>query len=1115
MKTCARCGRVYPPDQVLCPQCGLSLPGMRGLAGAVSGPDDPNVGHIDFLLGQLDEWVKQRWVAPEQARRLYDIYQERRRSLIEPAPSAVPFPSAPKVQAPRPEVPIVPAPTPVPPRRSPLAAFFEESNLSLWQLVGALLLLAGLVGLVRWTWDSVGRYLVLALMLGLTCGLFALARSSALRQQPLTRSVLVAVSALLVPLDMVAVNAFRLLGGTLEPTIIGLLTSAVCLPLYVWLVRREPGRWPAGALGADTAAALYFLLQILLPPLSASSEVRGLVYGAAFALLALGFLLAANRADTARREVYRGTAHVAALSALALALWLGGPGALGAASAALLLLGLTYAVAAALFDTPAFVLVSQAALVLGGASALHRLGFDDWYVYAAWVQAVGLASWLSGRGAGREMLARAWTDGVLALTGLSLIGQATRAAVALSSFPALTLSPQDVGGLLLPAALSFGSILLLRRLTLAAGLAAYLFVLLGLLTSRLSPVHSFWHTQPNLGLLLAGAALGVAGWGKRPRAAWGVAALSLLFCTVYAALGAFWETTALALPLLAGVLVWRRLADDRTAAWPAAAALTLETLLLEVRGLPWAHAHWGWELNYGFGPALLCLAFLGASLRFRSRPWRDAGLALAAGDTLLQLGYAANGSFPCSPLGLLAFAALIAAGADRLRQTPKAAECAAGFAGGVVLAFLLGAAFGPAADANGRETLTALVLALLALLFAIMAWRPARPWLIYPAALASAVSLALALHRALHPALVIYALAEWPLATLLSAAALWPVRRRASAWRVPLLASALLVSLSVLPAALSGASGPAIGAVCLYGILWSVVGIALQAPSYTALAALTFSGAAWLAILRLAPSLSAPKQGFALGLVGLLWLALAAGAAYARQVRFAGRVLSYAAVGVGLAAALIGGVAVLDGRSAGDERFAVYTLLLTGTALLGASRGLGAPGWGHAGIAAYALAYFAFLSKRLGAPGPPNSDFYLIPVGLYVLALGLSARRGARPYPAAYFLAGLLLLMTPTFVAAWLPSALPLHAVLLLTECVGSLFYGIVARIKAFAGAGLAFLVALLLRETQGLAGHIHWAVYATLLGLGILGSALFLEKRGAEVRRWADVAKAKLQEWD
>ncbi len=173
------------------------------------------------------------------------------------------------------------------------------------------------------------------------------------------------------------------------------------------------------------------------------------------------------------------------------------------------------------------------------------------------------------------------------------------------------------------------------------------------------------------------------------------------------------------------------------------------------------------------------------------------------------------------------------------------------------------------------------------------------------------------------------------------------------------------------------------------------------------------------------------------------------------------------------------------------------------------------PAWGHIGVAAYFLAYFAFLFKRLGAPGLASSDFYLVPAGLYVLLLGLLARRARRPAPQTYFLAGLLLVLTPTLVAAWQAHAGPLHALLLLTECVAALFYGIAARIKVFVGTGVAFLVALLLRETQGLVGHIHWAVYATALGLAILGSALFFEKRGDEARRWARAAQEKLREWE
>ena len=518
MKTCARCGRTYPNDQTVCQQCGLSLPGMRGLASGVSAgtkPVNPTVGHIDYLLTQMDEWVRQGWVAPEQARRLWDVYQERRRQIApEPAPGVNPDAASTPAASPLPPI-FVPAPivTPKPRRVSPLAAFFEESNLSLWQLVGALLLLAGLVGLVRWTWDSVGKYLVLALMLGLTGGLFALTRSRFVREQPLTRSVLTAVAALLVPLDVVAVNAFRLLGGALGTPQIGLLTSLLCLPLYGWLARRESGRWPAGVLAANAAAAVYFGLQALLPG-SAASEGRGIAYGLSYAGLALAFLLAGWRMQGDRRRVWLGTAHVSALSALAFALWLGGPGTVGAASAALLLIGIAYSLAAALYDDRNFVFTAQSALSVGGVLALHRLGGGDWlehwYVYAVWVQVVGLASWAVGLTLGRqgrEALAAACRDGGLLLAGLAMIAQAVRMTVVLVSFPALDLPLADLGGLLLPAVLSFSFFVWTRRGTLAASLLAYLTVLVYLLAAHLAPVHSVWHRQPNLALPLAAASL--------------------------------------------------------------------------------------------------------------------------------------------------------------------------------------------------------------------------------------------------------------------------------------------------------------------------------------------------------------------------------------------------------------------------------------------------------------------------------------------------------------------------------------------------------------------------------------------------------------------------------
>lgn len=1134
MKTCARCGRTYPPDQTICPPCGLALPGMRGLAGAAQA--DPAVGHIEFLLAQLDEWVKQGWVGPEQARRLYDVYQERRRWLLSGPP---PVPPASETLPPSPS-PVPPSPSPVPPppaapppppvrRPSPLAAFFEESNLSFWQLIGALLLLAGLVGLVRWTWGTVGKYLVFALMLGLTGGLYALARSRFVRDQRLTRAALMGVAALLVPLDLVAANTFRLLGGALATGQIGLLASLLCLPVYGWLARRESGRWPAVLLAADAAVAVYFSVDV---GLAQFSQWRGLVYGLSYAGLTGVFLLAAQREREERRGLWFSTAYGATAAALAFAVWLGAPDILGALASTLLLLGLAYGVAAALFNDRAFAFLSLGAVTAGGALALHWAGVGDWaarwYWYAAWTQAVGFAAWAAGRLlARRAPLADACRDGGLALAGLAVTAQAVRAVLALESFPAVGLSGPSLWGMMLLAALSLGFLALARLGAVAAGVLAYTVVQTGLLLSHYAPAHSVPHDQPNLGLFLALAALLL--WGlKRPRVSLAAGALALTACAAYTVLDTFWETTALTLPLLIVVFVGQRQAAGALSVWPASAAAVLEVLLLEGRALPWAHAHAGWEPNYGLGLFLLSLLGLALgdrlkSLEEKARDWTRAGLVIAAATALLQLGYALSSALPYSPLLLLGAGALLTGGIGLTRRGPRAADCAAGLTGCFYLAFALGYfnTTHPAVDAV-REAPAAGGLLLLALMLALLAWRQERPLLVYAAALAAAAGEAHGLHRVWRPAPVVYALALWPLAAGLYAAGQALARRAKdtqSAWQPPLHTSALVISLAALAAGTAGTlldtgrtgSVTLLQTVCLYAALHAAVAAVTRSGSYAGLAALAFSGAYGLALLRVTPALPSPRLAFLLSLAGLVWLAAAQGAARVSSASFAARALNSRALIVGLGAILI----ALLGLGGSDERYIVYTLLVAGTAFLGASWGLGTPAWGHLGALAYFLAYFAFLTERLGAPGLPNSDFYLVPAGLYVLALGLLARRARRPAPQTYFLAGLLLVLTPTFVAAWQAGAGPLHALLLLTECVAALFTGIAARIKAFVGAGIAFLIALLLRETQGLVGHVHWAVYATGLGLAILASALFFEKRGDEARRWARTAQEKLREWD
>ena len=337
--------------RTILPGCPVALRGLQTVPLPKGEAADINtVAHINYLLGELPQWVMAGWLDPKQARNLTDKYERRRDEIlaggrVQPAWSPAQSPPVPSGMMPPPLPPIntvQPAPTP-----APLAAFREDHSLAYWLLTGALLMMAGVLASVIWAWEyASGRPLVFTLLLGLTGGLAALARSRVVREERITAMVLTALAALLVPLDLFAANAFLLPGGRLTTEGMGCSLRWSALPLYMWLARRRNSRTFLVLSALDGSAALHFLLQAVLPPIlhiHSPLRVYG-AYGPVYVLLAALYLWASGRDGQAdRRAVWLGLMHITAALAVGVALATGALTTWGLAAGTLLLAGALYA----------------------------------------------------------------------------------------------------------------------------------------------------------------------------------------------------------------------------------------------------------------------------------------------------------------------------------------------------------------------------------------------------------------------------------------------------------------------------------------------------------------------------------------------------------------------------------------------------------------------------------------------------------------------------------------------------------------------------------------------------------------------------------------------------
>lgn len=171
--------------------------------------------------------------------------------------------------------------------------------------------------------------------------------------------------------------------------------------------------------------------------------------------------------------------------------------------------------------------------------------------------------------------------------------------------------------------------------------------------------------------------------------------------------------------------------------------------------------------------------------------------------------------------------------------------------------------------------------------------------------------------------------------------------------------------------------------------------------------------------------------------------------------------------------------------------------------------------YAHLAAAAYFLAYAIFLYDRV-ALNAGVIDLYLIPVGIYLLVLGhLAARRGKPEEAQELWWIGLLLVMTPTYTAFYVQFTTggpAWHALLLVSESVLAVLWGIAHRIRAFVLCGTLFALAFAAVLVASAITQIWVGIVALVSGLVLLSLVYWLGVRHTHARA---VIERAIREWE
>lgn len=344
------------------------------------------------------------------------------------------------------------------------------------------------------------------------------------------------------------------------------------------------------------------------------------------------------------------------------------------------------------------------------------------------------------------------------------------------------------------------------------------------------------------------------------------------------------------------------------------------------------------------------------------------------------------------------------------------------------------------------------------------------------------------------------------------------LRESAEPLAVPLRWLAVLGSLVSLAASVelslphpSATSWPVCITLAAYGLAYSAGAWLRRTPEWAALASTTLTAAIGY---RLATAgYTAPQWALGMSLVAAAWLLTAWGL----EVKGAHRLATPISCLSGALAAFAAITALANAHMAGQGTWSVLALVVSGSVFLGLFLLTAVEALAHASFFCYLMAYSLVVYDHVKLSADVL-DLYLIPLGLYLLALGhIAVRRGSAESARALWWAGLLTTVAPTYLAFhvhFVEGGTPVHALLLLLECTAAVGWGIAHRIRSFVYAGTLFSLAFVVTLAHGVAVEVWSGLFAVMLGVLMLGFVFYVSVHQDSIRRWLARAGAEWRQW-